>query len=55
LSLYIVTFTQQYRVEADDEGEAISEAESRLARNFEQPHIGLSEVMGEPTVQIVKE
>ncbi len=55
MSLYIVIFTQQYGVEADDEGEAISEAESRLARDFEQPHIGLSELMGEPTVQIVKD
>lgn len=42
---YRVTFSMTYEVEAEDEDEALNEAEDRLVRDFEQPHIGVSELM----------
>lgn len=50
---YRVTFALEYNLEADDEQEAVAEAEAQLARDFEQPHIGLSDLMGEPKVEQV--
>lgn len=55
MPLYRVTFALEYDIEADSEEDATAEAESRLTTDFEQPHIGLFDLMGEPKVELIKE
>lgn len=55
MAKYSVTYTQIYIVEADSEEEAIAEAEEERVRQAEQSYIGLPDILGEPTVKLIKE
>jgi len=49
---YKVTFYIEYFVEADDENEALDEAEGILAKDFENSHCGLTEMFNSKVIEI---
>jgi len=55
MAKYSVTYTQVYEVEADDEEEAIEEAQEEMVRQSEQSYIGLPDLLGEPKIELIEE